>query len=62
MLSIIFNIIGLLLVLAGVILIYDARMITKKFFGFGEQNEGSLGLKIVGFLIAIVGGIIIYFC
>lgn len=62
MLSIIFNIIGLLLVLAGVILIYDARMITKKFFGFGDQNEGSLGLKIVGFLIAIVGGIIIYFC
>ena len=62
MLSIIFNIIGLLLVLAGVILIYDARMITKKFFGIGDQNEGSLGLKIVGFLIAIVGGIIIYFC
>ena len=42
MLSIIFNIIGLLLVLAGVILIYDARMITKKFFGFGDQNEGSI--------------------
>ena len=56
----ILKIIGLLLVLLGVILIYDARIITKKFFGFGDQNEGSSGLKIIGFIIAIVGGIIIF--
>ncbi len=60
MVSIIVKIIGILLVLAGAILIYDARNITKKFFGFGDQNEGSSGLKIIGFMIAIVGGIIIY--
>lgn len=49
------------MVLAGVILIYDARIITKRFFGFGDQNEGSNGLKILGFILAIVGALIIYF-
>lgn len=60
--SIILKIIGLLLVLCGVTLIFDARIITKRFFGFGDQNEGSAGLKIIGFIISIVGAIIIYFC
>ena len=35
MLWIILRLIGALLALAGVILIYDARIITKKVFGFG---------------------------
>ncbi len=60
--SIILKIIGLLLVLCGVTLIFDARIITKRFFGFGDQNEGSAGLKIIGFIISIVGAVIIYFC
>lgn len=60
--SIILKIIGLLLVLCGVTLIFDARIITKSFFGFGDQNEGSAGLKIIGFIISIVGAVIIYFC
>lgn len=50
-----------IMILIGVILIYDARLITKKFFGFGDQNEGSSGLKILGFLIVIIGGLILYF-
>ena len=60
MVNIVIKIVGILLVLAGVVLIYDARNITKKFFGFGDQNEGSSGLKIIGFIIAIVGGVIIF--
>ncbi len=56
-----FILIGLLLATAGVICVYDARLITKKFFGFGDQNEASMGLKILGFIIAISGGLIIYF-
>ena len=51
----------MILILIGITLIYDARIITKKFFGFGDQNEGSAGLKIIGFIIAIVGGIAMYF-
>lgn len=62
MINIILKIFALVLILFGVILIYDARILTKKFFGFGDQNEGSLGLKMIGFFLAIFGGIIVYFC
>ena len=61
MLNIIMRLIMMILILFGITLIYDARIITKKFFGFGAQNEGSAGLKIIGFIIAIVGGIAMYF-
>ena len=61
MLNIIMKLLMMILILFGITLIYDARIITKKFFGFGDQNEGSAGLKIIGFIIAIVGGIAMYF-
>ncbi len=61
MLNIIMRLIMMILILFGITLIYDARIITKKFFGFGDQNEGSAGLKIIGFIITIVGGIAMYF-
>jgi len=57
----IFLIIGLILSVLGVIMIYDARGITKKIFGFGDINEGTSGLKIIGFLMSIIGALIIYF-
>lgn len=58
---IILRLIGALIILVGVILIYDARIITKKMFGFGDQNEATSGFKILGVLISIVGALIIYF-
>lgn len=61
MFQIIMKLVGFLMVLIAVIMIYDARIITKKFFGFGDQNEASSGLKILGFIIAIIGGAIVYF-
>ena len=60
--QIILRLIGALIALGGVILIYDARIITKKMFGFGDQNEATSGFKILGGIIAIVGVLIIYFC
>ena len=51
----------LLIILGGVILIYDARILTKKFFSFGDQNEGSFGLKIWGFILILIGGIALFF-
>lgn len=54
-------IIGLALAILGVISIYDARQIAKKLFGFGDQNEATAGLKILGFIMAIIGTLIIYF-
>ena len=41
MLQVVFKLIGMLIVLLGIILIYDARIITKKFFGLGDQNDGA---------------------
>lgn len=52
---------GLILVIIGVIMVYDARILTKKLFGFGDQNEAACGFKILGFIISIIGGLIIYF-
>ena len=55
------NVIALIMALLGVIMLYDARVITKKLFGFGDQNQAAWGLKILGFIIAIIGALIIYF-
>lgn len=45
MLQIIIKLVGVLLVLLGIILIYDARILTKRFFGFGDQNEATQRIK-----------------
>ena len=59
--EIIINCIAFIMALLGVVMIYDARIITKKMFGFGDQNQAAWGLKILGFIIAIIGSLIIYF-
>ena len=46
MLQLILKLIGVVILLVGVIFIYDARIITKKLFDFGDQNEATSGLKI----------------
>ena len=61
MFQIIIKLIAAIMVLLGVIMIFDSRVITKKFFGFGDQNEASSGLKILGFIVAIIGALIMYF-
>lgn len=55
------NLIALAIVILGVVMVYDARIITKKIFGFGDQNQAAWGLKILGFIILINGALIIYF-
>ena len=61
MFQIIIKLIAVLIVLGGVVFIYDARILAKRFFGFGDQNDASNGLKIFGFIVAIFGGLILYF-
>ncbi len=61
MFQLIIKLIALLVILGGVILIFDARPITKLHFGFGDQNEATDGLKILGFMIAIIGGLVLLF-
>lgn len=60
--QIVLKLIGVLILLVGVILIYDARIITKKVFGFGDQNEATAGFKILGVLLSVIGAVIVYFC
>ena len=59
--KIILTILGLFIAMLGVIMIFDARLLTQKFFGFGDQNEATAGFKIIGFVVAIIGGLIIFF-
>ena len=55
------KLLGTLIIMVGVILIFNARQITKKAFSFGDQNEGTLGLKITGFILSIIGGLMLLF-
>lgn len=41
-------------------MVFDARTITKKAFSSGEINETTKIIKIVGFLVSMVGLGIIY--
>lgn len=54
-------IIGLIIAILGVIMIFDARFLTQKFFGFGDQNEATAGFKIIGFVVALIGALIVFF-
>ena len=53
--------IGVISLVFGVKFIYDARPIVKKYFSFGDKNEATLGLKMFGFILSMIGGTIIYF-
>lgn len=61
MINIIIKILLLSIILIGVILIYDARILTKRFFSFADQNEGASSLKILGFIVVILGEIVLFF-
>lgn len=56
-----FVLIGLILVAIGVILIYDARLLTNKLFSFQDINESTATLKLFGLIITILGFGIVYF-
>lgn len=56
--TIIIKIVALILLLIGVIFIFDARSLSAKWFSFGDRNEAAKTLKIIGFVVAIIGGLI----
>lgn len=59
--QVILLVVGVVMATIGTVMIYDARILTKRFFSFGDQNDASLGLKILGFLIAIGGTLLVFF-
>lgn len=56
------RLIGMIIACIGVICVYDARLLAKRFFDdFGEENEVTSGIKILGCILSIVGGLIVVF-
>ena len=55
------TIIGFIMAAVGVTMLYSARNMTKKWFSFGDQNEGAKWIKIVGFIISMIGVLLIFF-
>ena len=53
--------IGTISLVLGVKFIFDARPIVKKYFGFGDKNDATLGLKMLGVIFCIIGGLLLYF-
>lgn len=53
-------ILSTIIITVGVVSIYDARTIALKMFSSGETNEITKILKIVGFIISLMGLGIIY--
>ena len=50
------DVIGAVIVLVGLIFVFDARRIIKKNFPSADENATVLGAKIFGAIIAILGG------
>ena len=53
--------VGIIIIAIGVVCIYDARKITHKFFGTNKTNETAGIIKIIGFIISIIGTALVIF-
>lgn len=60
-LKVISALISFIVIMIGIIMIFDARKLTKKWFSFHDQNEGSKWLKIGGFVLTIIGILVLFF-
>ena len=58
--KIILILLSTIIIAISVTMIYDARTIAQKMFSSNETNETTKTLKIVGFVITIIGMSIIY--
>ena len=59
MFQIIIRLLCSIIMCLGVILIFDARIITNKFFSFSDQNEGVNKIKILGLVIFVISAFIL---
>ena len=53
--------VGIILMAIGVIMIYDARKLSEKWFNFHDSNTATKWFKIGGFIITIIGVLMLYF-
>lgn len=59
MFDIVLKLIGLVILAIGVVCVYDARKITKKFFSSSKINETTRSVKVVGFIVSVVGCVLV---
>jgi hypothetical protein len=59
--EIVLKLIGIIIIAIGIICVYDARRITNRFFSTSDTNTATRNLKIVGFIIALIGSAIFIF-
>lgn len=52
------NLFLIILIAIGVTTIYDARKIAKRYFSNQDQNRITSVLKVIGFLICVISGIL----
>jgi uncharacterized protein YjeT (DUF2065 family) len=57
-LNIVVKMVGIVILAIGVIMIYDARLLSKKLFSYSDKNESAKMLKIVGLILSIIGAVI----
>ena len=55
----IIGLVGTIIITIGTILIYDARQISKRRFSYSDVNNATASLKIVGFVLSTIGGLLI---
>ena len=49
------NLIGVIIIAVGVVCVYDARNLTRKFFSTSDTNSAVKTFKIVGWLVSLIG-------
>lgn len=59
--NIILKLIGLIVIAIGIICVYDARKLSTKFFGTADTNVATRNVKILGFVVSLIGSAIAIF-
>ena len=54
------QLVGSVLMLIGVVLVFEGRRVVRKYFDFGEENLATQGIKIFGFILATIGGFMMF--
>ena len=57
----ILKLIGVIIIALGIVCIYDARKLTKRFFSSSDTNGATRTFKIVGFIVSIIGSVLVIF-
>ena len=52
------DVFGAVIALVGCFLLFDSRRLVIKHFNFGEENDATKGMKVIGFILIIIGGLI----